>query len=655
MIRNYFITAFRNIKRNPIYSALNVFGLALGITACLIIILIVRYELSYDSFYKKSDRIYRVGLRGVVDYNAHVSVAVVPAFRNDFPELEEVSQVLQSYGIIKIGQNRFDEELYVCADKNFTTIFDYSWLAGDVQTALVEPNSVVLTKSIAKKYFGNKNPMGQIINLDKKYNLKVTGVIKDVPSNTHLSFNFIVSFETVKAELKNDMTQFYSIGDGSAYVVIPENYSVKQLESKLPAFVAKNWGKEIAKESFLVLQPLKDIHFDQRYLDNKISPTTSREIYWALEFVAIFIILMVCINFINLSTAQATKRAKETGIRKVLGSSRKQLIFQFMGETTLMVFFALSIALITSYIVVPHVAAWLDIGINVNQLKNPIILLWITITTIVIVLLAGLYPSFVQSSFNPVKSLKTKGAISFKGIKLRTGLVFVQFVISQILVVATLIVAYQMDFLQNQDLGFNKERILSFDIPDVSKNTLLKNLLTEDPNIEQVSFSSGAPSYNSYFTPFHASELGKPKDEVSEIRSIDEQYMKLFGLKLLAGTEINKWNEKDTTRYIVVNEELIHELGIQNPQQAIGKQVTIYWKLNAVITGVIADFQSESKHKKRRPCILLNCFSDRFFKASIRINPYQINKTIEHVNKIWSKLFTDNTFKYEFVDEHIAA
>jgi len=653
MIRNYFITALRNIRLNFGYSALNIFGLALGITTCIIIFLITKYELSYDSFYKKSDRIYRVGLSGVTGYNGHVSVAVAPALRNDFPELEQVSQVWQEFGLVKIGANHFDEELYVYVDKNFTTIFDYNWIAGNAQTALVEPNSVVLTKSIAQKYFGDKDPMGQFINLDKKYNLKVTGVIRDLQSNTHLAFNFLVSFETIKPELKDAMNEFYNIGGGSAYVVIPENCSVKKIESRLPAFVSKNWGKDIAKEAFLVLQPLKDIHFDQRYIDNTVSQTTSKEIYWALEFVALFIVLMVCINFINLSTAQAAKRAKEIGIRKVLGSNRKQLIIQFMGETTLIVLFALSIALVFSYLMIPNVATWLDIGIDISQLKGPVILVWVTTINVIIILLAGLYPSFVLSSFNPITSLKSKGVVSFKGIKLRTSLVFVQFVISQILVIATLIVAYQMDFLQNQDLGFNKEQIISFDVPDISKRKLLENLLYEDPNIEQISFSSGAPSYNSHFTPFHSIELGKPNDEVSEIRSVDEQYIKLFGLKLLAGTEITKRNEKDTMRYLVVNEELVHELGIQNPQQAIGKEVTIYWNMKAIITGVVADFQSESKYKKRRPCILLNYFPNRFFKASIRVHPNQINKTIEHTKKIWSKLFTDNTFKYEFIDEHI--
>lgn len=654
MIRNYFITTIRNIKRNLSYSLLNIFGLALGITTCLIIFLVVKYELGYDSFYKKSDRIYRVGLGGVVDYNAHVSLAIAPALKNDFPELEDVCQVMQNNGVIKIGQKRFDEEPFLFADKNFTNVFDYTWLAGDAQSALIEPNNTVLTKSIAKKYFGNKDPMGQLINLDKKYNLKVTGVIKDPPSNTHLVFNFLVSFETIKPELNEVTNRFYTIGDGSAYVVLPKNHSVKKIDPKLHAFVEKNWGKEIAKESFLTLQPLREIHFDQRYVDNTISQTTSREIYWALEFVALFIILMVCINFINLSTAQATKRAKEIGIRKVLGGNRKQLFFQFMGETTLIVCLALSFALVALYITIPSVARWLDVGININQLKEPDILLWIIVSIISIILLAGLYPSFVQSSFSPIKSLKRKAVVSISGIKLRTGLVFFQFVISQILVIATLIVAYQMDFLQNKDLGFNKERVVSFNIPDINKSTLLKNLLHNNPNIEQISLSSGAPSYNSYFTPFHSIELGKPNDEVSEIRSVDEQYIKLFGLKLLAGTEIIKRNEKDTMRYLIVNEELVHKLGIQNPQQAIGKEVTIYWKMKAIITGVVADFQSESKHKKRQPCILLNYFPSRFYKASIRIHPNQINKAIESVSKTWSALFPDNTFKYEFIDEHIA-
>ena len=660
MIRNYFIIAFRNIRKNLSFSLLNLFGLTLGIISCLIIFLIVKNELTYDNFHKKADRIYRVTLRGVSDYNSRTSVAVVPALRNDFPELEEVCQVWQQEsGLVKIGQKLFDEKLYAFADDHFSNVFDYEWIAGDSKTALSEPNSVVLTESIARKYFGEKNPMGQTVILDKEYHLKVTGLIKDVPGNTHLTFNFLVSFETIKPKLKEALHDFYNIAGATAYIVLPKNYAPRRIEARLPLFVAKNWGKEIAKESFLILQPLKDIHFDQRYQNDSAAPTTSKEIYWALSIVALFIILMACINFINLSTVQAMKRSKEVGIRKVLGGNRRELIIQFMSETTLLVLFALALALLGSHWIVPQVGQWLDIKIDINQLKDPIVATWIAAITILVILLAGLYPAFVQSSFNPINSLKNKINVSYKGLTLRRSLVLIQFVITQILIVSTLIVAHQMNFFQNKDLGFNKEAVISLIIPDLTKRELLRQQLRNDPGVKEFSYSSGDPAYPNMFTPFHSEELGILKDDVSEIKSIDDQYLKMFEIKLLAGREIDKLdestlNEKDTTNPILVNEELVHKLGIQDLQKALGKRVTIYWNHKSTIMGVVKDFQTESKHKKIRPCILFY-FPNLFYMACVKLQPKGIHQTIERINKNWSKLFPNDLFKYAFVDDHIAS
>ena len=275
MIKNYFKTAWRALSRYRAYGIINVLGLTLGIVSCLVIFLVVKYELGYDKFHKKAGRIYRVTLNAI-DFNPCVSMAVVPALRNDFPELEAVSQVwFRESGLITIGQRtRFEEKNFAYADPYFTHIFDYTWLEGNSKTALTEPNTVVLTESIARKYFGNKEAIGQVINLEKKFDLIVTGVIKDVPGNTHLPFNFLVSFETVRKEQekRGALSQFYWITNGSfAYIVTPGNYPVDHLQKRIKPFIAKNWGNDIAKEANLLLQPLTDIHFDQRYLNNTIS------------------------------------------------------------------------------------------------------------------------------------------------------------------------------------------------------------------------------------------------------------------------------------------------------------------------------------------------------------------------------------------------
>jgi ABC-type antimicrobial peptide transport system permease subunit len=616
---------------------------------------VVRNELGYDKFHKKANRTYRVTLNAI-DFNPSVSMAIVPAMRNDFPELEQVSQVwYQESGLIKIGQVRYQEKGFAFADKQFPAIFDYEWIAGDPQTALAEPNSIVLTEAIAKKYFPRKEVMGMVVNLGNEFDLKVTGLIRDLPGNTHLPFLFLVSLETIQKDLKEARSNFYQIMGGSfAYVVVPEKYSVRQLQKRMPSFIEKNWGKHIAKEARLPLQPLKDIHFDQRYLNNTISPTTSRETYWALTAVAVFIIIIACINFINLATAQAVRRAKEVGVRKVLGSTRSQLIWQFLGEIALLVLVAVALAIVAVTIFLPQVSNWLNIKVSTSNLLEPVVIGLLGSIILIVILLAGLYPAFIQSAFRPVESLKSKMSVSFRGFTLRKSLVVVQFAISQILIVGTLVVAYQMDFFKNRDLGFNKEAVISFEIPNSEKREALRQQLTSNPGIKEFSFSSGAPVFNNAFTSFSATELGVTKDDVTEVKFIDEKYTDLFELKMLAGQKVSRKNEKDTIQSVVINEVLMHKLGIQKPAEAIGKKIILNGDQGTSIMGVVQDFQSESKHKKRRACVLLYQ-PGNFYTVSVKLHPAQMQNTIHHVEKAWSNLFPDNIFEYEFLDDRIAS
>ena len=658
MLKNYFKIAWRNLTKHKSYSIINGLGLTLGIASCLIIFLVVKYELGYDRFNSKADRIYRVTLNAI-DFNPNVSMAVVPAMRNDFPELEEVSQAwYHEMGLVKIGNKKFQEKAILFADKYFPSVFDYSWIEGDPATALADPNSIVLTESYVHKYFPGKEPMGQFIYLNNEYDLKVTGVIKDLPGNTHLPFNLLVSFETVRKQREQEgaMSNFYWISSGSfAYIVTPKHYDVSKIQRRIHWFIEKNWGKEIADGARLPLQPLTDIHFDPRYLNNTISYTTSRETYYVLTAVAVLIIIIACINFINLATAQAIQRAKEVGVRKVLGSTRRQLIFQFLSETSLMVAGALTLGLFLSYLLLPQLAKWLDIKLSTSGLADPDVAAVIFSSALFIVLLAGLYPSFVQSAFKPIESLKSKAQLSFKGLTLRKSLVVTQFAISQIMIVGTLVVAYQMDFFQNRNLGFNKDAVISFNIPDQNKTEVLREQLMKTPGVRQISFSSGAPVFNNNFAPFVSPEHGVTKDDVTELKFIDESYIDMFQMQLLAGDKIRRNNksESDTVYDVLVNETLVHKLGIQDPQKAIGSHINVNNDY-CTITGVVKDFQSESKHKKIRPCVLLYR-TDNFHTASVKLALPHMNGTIGAIDKSWSALFPQEVFDYEFLDDHIAA
>ena len=651
MIKSYITIAIRNIRRNMSYAFLNIFGLTLGIASCLVIFLIVRNELNYDN-YSKSDRIYRVTLNAI-DFNSNVSLAITPAMRVDFPELEQVSQVMYSNQVmVKVKNNRFRDKDFAFADPSFPKIFDLQWIAGDPKTALSEPNSLVLNETLARKYFGDKNPMGQVINIENQINAKVTGVIKDIPGNRSLPFQMLCSFETIRNQVKGNIANFWDIGGGFfTFILLPPNYPITKIQKKIPAFLHKNWDLN-PKEVRLPLQPLKDIHFDQRYINNVVTPT-SKGTYYGLFGVALLIIITACINFINLATAQAIKRAKEVGVRKVLGANRTQLIKQFLSETTVLVLLAVILGVGIASLFLSKAALLLNINIDSGQLWQPMVIVWIVCLTVAVILIAGLYPSFVQSAFQPVDSLKNKTGKSVHGFSLRKSLVVAQFAISQVLIVGTLIVARQMNYFQNQDLGFNKDAIVSFFIPDMKKAVALRQDMANDPGVAQFTFSSGAPTYNNNFNSFNAPQFGITKDDVTEVKFVDENYIGMFGLKMLAGQKINKRDIKDTTQNIVVNETLIHKMGIMDPAKAVGQLINMNGR-TATIMGVIQDFQSESKQKKRRACVL-KYQADNFFMASVKIQPSAINKTIEHLNKSWSALFPDNLFDYKFLDEHIAS
>lgn len=652
MLKNYFKTAWRSITRYKMYSTLNILGLALGIAACIVIFLVVKYELGYDKFNKKADRIYRVTLNAI-DFNPSVSVAVAPAMRTSFPELEKVCQLWQQRNAtITIGERRFREDYYLFADENFPAVFDYDWLSGNPATALHEPNAAVLTASAAQKFFGNDNAIGQEFTMDNHHRLKVTGIIKDPPGNSSLPFNFLVSFETIQTDVQGMMDNFFAIAGSHTYILLPENYAIENIRKRIPAFIEKHWGKDIAQEARLPLQPLKEIHFDQRYLNNDAAPTTSKETYWALAAIALFIIIIACINFVNLATAQAIRRAKEIGVRKVLGSNRSQLVGQFLGETTMMVLMALVLGLIAVSICLPVLAGWLDIKISTSQLIQPLTLAVIAGITILMILLAGLYPAFIQSSFNPVQSLKTQAVVSGKGLTLRKVLVVVQFGVSQVMIIGTLVVAYQMDFFKNRDLGFDKDAVISVSVPDRTKRELLQQQLKTNPGIKDISFASGAPAYSFSFTDFSSPELGVMKGDVTEMKFIDENYTSLFKLNMLAGRGIKKRNEADTSHEAIVNETLMRKLNVIEPQKIIGRHMMINGWYTSIV-GVVQDFQSESKHKKRRACALFYR-SRSFYNACIKLQPAGIRQTIARIDKTWSATFPEQLFEYEFLDDHIA-
>jgi putative ABC transport system permease protein len=652
MISSFFTIALRNIRRHFSYALLNILGLTLGIATSIIIFLVVRNELSFDKYHQKADRIWRVTLNAI-DFNPSVSMAITGTLRTDYPELEVTQVWRQAEGVVKFGDKQFNEKDGYCyVDEHFMNLFDYKWLAGDRRTALSAPNSMVLTESMARKYFGKGEAMGQVMKLDSRYDFKVTGIIKDPPPNTHLPFGFLVSFETVRSKIKPDELEFYDIMGGFTYFAAPENFDIKKMQAQIPAFITRHWGKELAKEARLPLQRLRDIHYDTRYLHSSEMPTVSKETYWSLGAIGLLILLIAAINFINLSTAQAIKRAKEVGVRKVLGAYRFQLVRQFLGETTIMVLLAMLLGVAIAALFLAKAVTMLELRIGPAALFDAQVILFIALVTVGLILISGLYPAFVQSAFNPVTAFKNMKVPVVRGFSLRRSLVVVQFIISQVLIIGTLVVASQMDFFTNRDLGFKKDAIVSFFVPDGKQRDAFQQQLQNIPGVKAVTFSSGEPNFNSSWAPFSAPDRGIDKDDVTELKFIDENYMNMFGLILMAGEKVGKRPKEDTLHTVMVNEALIHKLGIQEPEKAIGVRFKGAGDM-VTIGGVIKDFQSESKHKTRRPCII-SYNSKRFFRTSVALQPAAMAQTMRQIEKIWTSMAPEEMFTYEFLDERIA-
>jgi hypothetical protein len=527
MIKNYFRIAIRNLIRHKGYSFINITGLAIGIAACLLIFVVVGYELSYDSFQKNYDRIYRVvttGIRGdgSQDHNPGIPGPAYSALKEDFPQIEKVVPVAATTqsqvtvlgndpnSDVAISKKFIEDRNIVFTYPEYFDLFNAKWLAGNA-ASLTQPGNSIIDKSSAVKYFGDwKNAMGQFLKLDNSALLKITGVVEDAPLNSDFPIPLYISYETFKQYPRN---YNYSNEWGNLssnhqiYVLLPENVSAASIQSQMDGFVKKHYkeGRDI-KERSHVLQPLKQMHFDSRY-GTMGDHSTSKTILWTLSLIAVLIIVMASINFVNLSTAQAVGRSKEVGIRKVLGSQRIQLIVQVLGETFLIVLFSVIIAILIAKLAMPYMSYVASLPKDIPLLTiNTIIFL--AVVLIVVTLLSGIYPAMILSGFRPALALKSKiTSANVGGISLRRVLVVTQFAISQVLIIGTIVAVGQMNYVRNADLGFSKEAIMMMpaysDSANIGRLNPLKHELLKNPDIVSVSFASDeASSDNNWASNF---------------------------------------------------------------------------------------------------------------------------------------------------------
>ena len=671
MIKNYLKIALRNLVRHKAFSVINIAGLAIGIASCLLLFTVVKYELSYDKFQPDYKQIYHVVTQdknsGNLSYTPGVPFPAKEALRLDFPQIT-IGALLASYGsqVTVLGKNasnatpdkKFIEPTgYFFCDPEFFKVFHYDWLTGS-PTDLKEPNVTVLTQKIAEKYFGDwKNAMGQFLKLDNAITVKVTGIIKDPPANTDFPLGIVSSFETVTS---NPGVYFYSKEWGATtsnfqlFMLVPQNISADKINNQLIAFSKKNYPSDAKSLRSNFLQPLSDIHFDERF-ENFGDHITGKSTLWTLSLIGLFIIIMACINFINLSTAQAVGRSKEIGIRKVLGGYRRQLFGQVMGETFIIVIISVLLAMGIATLFLPFIKHIASIQQSLNFFNWQAVL-FIFAIIIVVTLFAGLYPAFILSGFRPALALKNKITSStVGGISVRRGLVITQFTISQILIMATIIAITQMNFVRTADLGFNKEALLiinaNTDSVAQSRQQSYKQKLLQMPGVQSVSFSSDVPSSdNNAETNF-----GFDHNPVSGFnlytKFADEDYFKTFGLQIVAGRTFIK---TDTVNEVVVNETLVKKLGIKSDNDIIGKEIMYggrgVWKK---IVGVIKDFKTNSLKQDIKPLAIAERRAS-YQVTAVKLQSTNIQKTRTSIEDAWNQSYPEYAFTSNYMDENIA-
>ena len=668
MLLNYFKTAYRNLLRYKGYALMNILGLSIGIAACLLIFLVIQFEINFDNFHSKKENIYRIGSvrpqpDGRTRYGAGVSFPVGPAVKAEFPQVKQEARILNREGEPLIIDNpgnekkKFKADLYY-TEPEFFGMFDFEWLNGNAKTSLTQPNSIVLTKTTAEKYFGDwHNAIGKTImhGSRKEEIYKVTGILKDVPDNTDFPFEVLVSYSTLlNSDINNMLTDWVSTwGSSYTFVELPSNVSISKFNSDLITFAKKHKPAEYAKDSYIA-QPLSEMHFDEEF-GNYRNHTFSKSLALALKLIGLFLVLIACVNFINLATAQAVNRSKEVGVRKVLGSSRKQLALQFLSETAIITTTSLLVAIALAWLSLPFLNQLLELKM-VFSLSSPAIILFLITVLIAVTFLSGTYPAVILSGFNPITALKTKITSKMAGgISLRRVLVVAQFGIAHVLIIGTLIVVSQMNYFRNASLGFNKEAIINVPVPgdSISKEKIeyLKQGLLRNPNIKIVSAAFNAPSSSSNWTSdFKFDHSTKATPFNSNLKWADIDYFKTYGLEFIAG---GPYQASDTVREFVVNETTIHKLGFTDPKQAIGKQIS-FWDgaMVAPIVGVVKDFNSNSL---RDPLgsVVIAPLKGSYDGIGIKIIPGKEKETLPFIEKLWNQTYPDYIYEYSFLDKRI--
>lgn len=665
MLQNYFIVALRNFRRHKSFTLINVIGLAFGITCALLIYLLLALHTSFEKHHHQADNTYRLVTNLYFDQvlkTPGVPLPFVNAVREELPEIDQASIYHDMWDImVMVEENgekkkfQFEEMRGAFVEPSFFKIFDYQWISGD-ESVLSEPNKAVITQSIATQIFGGQDPIGRQIKVDNEEDYIIAGVVADIPENTDLRATVLCSFATFATNPKNkeNLTEWGGVSsDNQCYVTLTAGKTPEDLEKALIVFNNKHHEHDKGKgpnggnswES--KVQPLRDMHFSPDY-----NGVADKSLIWALALVGLLMIGTACINFVNIATAQALTRSKEVGIRKVVGGNRWQLFRQFMMETGVIVLIALVLACALVNPILPYMSEVVQSELAFNLLVNKQLWLFLALTFVGVTLLSGIYPALVLTGFQP--ALAVKGKITTQtlgGFNVRRALVVVQFAISQLLIIAAVVMTSQLNFMKTTDLGFNQDAVVVLELPekDTEKLQTLRNRFLEIKGVEQVSFAGTTPLSGSHNnTNFRFDTRQEDEKWQMTTRPADAEFVEVFDIELAAGRNLQP---SDTIREYLLNETAVKKLGLQ-PEEVIGKKLKV-WGVTAPIVGVVKDYYTSSLSQGISPiCIMSE--SGQFGKANLKISTEDVPNTLAAIEKTWSEMNPDNFYDYEFLDERIA-
>ena len=650
----------RILKRNKLFSSLNILGLALGMAGGIVVFQLVKYHLSVDTYHKNAERTYRVVVDLHLDDNniekeKGSSYILHETLKKDFSSVENSTYLAHKKLTIAIpkannavADKYLEKDAVSFTDANYFKVFDYEWKVGIPQSLNV-PNNVVLTESYAKKYFGEVNPLGKIIRADNTQDLVVVGILKDLPANTDFKTNVFVSLPTLKILMPEYGYEDWGWIDSNreTFITLRSGDLKEVFEKQMPAFSNKYHGPD-GKIFHYHLQELSDVHFNIGY-GGKIKQSTIT----LLSVIGVLMVVIACINFINLSTAQSFKRYKEIGVRKTLGSSQSQVFWQFITETSILTVFSTLFALFIAYAVTPLVSQWLKTPINIDLLTDFQLSGFIIALVVLIIVIAGFYPSMIISNFNPLKALKSiTYQDSSKGISIRKGLVVSQFSISFVLIAVSILVVLQLNYLKKKDLGMDKELILHVNVPGTETNTLttFKNQLLQQANVQGVSFFRNAPSDQLGSGGSIKYDNRDWEKFVARSKIADENYIHTYGLKLISGRQPIA---SDTLRELLVNQKLVKALGLQSPDEILNKRLLVGdLGKTGTIVGVVSDFNNTDLYSGVEPTVI---YSSRthYRQAAIKLKSFHASSTIQTITQIWEKLYPDDVFEYSFFEDQL--